>query len=193
MTLIDGDRIITAQLYDDEHEEFTEKKMSIIDYVNAYTDEGVTEAEPCEDEEVIRLPRGALKAGIGRFVVYDREFLKSYFNTTEMAIYGKPCEDVTETNVGDMISRQAAIDAMFALCDTGETLKENMWRDNPHIDAITDELENLPSVTPEKKKGKWIPFDVPWYQCSECGAVRKNEAFMEYFCPNCGAEMAVDA
>lgn len=42
MTLIDGDKIVTAQLYDDEHEEFMEKKMSIIDYVNAYTDEGVT-------------------------------------------------------------------------------------------------------------------------------------------------------
>lgn len=48
MTLIDGDRIVTAQLYDDEHEEFTEKKMSIIDYVNAYTDEGVTKADVVE-------------------------------------------------------------------------------------------------------------------------------------------------
>ena len=45
MTLIDGDRIITAQLYDDEHEEFTDKKMSIIDFVNAYTDEGVITAD----------------------------------------------------------------------------------------------------------------------------------------------------
>ena len=42
MTLIDGDRIITAQLYDDEYEEFKEEKMSIIDYVNMYTTEGVT-------------------------------------------------------------------------------------------------------------------------------------------------------
>ena len=50
MTLIDGDRIITAQLYDDEHEEFTEKKMSIIDYINAYTDEGVTAADDVLDE-----------------------------------------------------------------------------------------------------------------------------------------------
>ena len=48
MTLIDGDRIITAQLYDDEHEEFTEKKMSIIDFVNAYSCEGVTEADVVE-------------------------------------------------------------------------------------------------------------------------------------------------
>lgn len=48
MTLIDGDRIITAQLYDDEHEEFTEKKMSIIDFINTYTDEGVAEADVVE-------------------------------------------------------------------------------------------------------------------------------------------------
>jgi hypothetical protein len=50
MTLIDGDRIVTAQLYDDEHEEFTEQKMSIIDYVNAYTDEGVTTADEVLDK-----------------------------------------------------------------------------------------------------------------------------------------------
>ena len=50
MTLIDGDRIITAQLYDDEHEEFTEKKMSIIDFVNGYTDEGVTTADDVLDK-----------------------------------------------------------------------------------------------------------------------------------------------
>lgn len=50
MTLINGDKIITAQLYDDEHEEFTEKKMSIIDYVNAYTDEGVTTADDVLDK-----------------------------------------------------------------------------------------------------------------------------------------------
>lgn len=60
MTLIDGDRIITAKLYDDEHEEFIEKKMSIIDCLNAYTDEGVTEANVVEQPRWIpvseRLP-----------------------------------------------------------------------------------------------------------------------------------------
>lgn len=45
MTLIDGGRIVTAQLYDDQYEEFTEQKMSIIDFVNAYSDEGVTTAD----------------------------------------------------------------------------------------------------------------------------------------------------
>ena len=57
MTLINGDRIVTAQLYDDEHEEFVEKKMSIIDYVNAYTDEGVTTADNVIDK---------IRAEIGR-------------------------------------------------------------------------------------------------------------------------------
>lgn len=50
MTLIDGDRIVTTQLYDDEHEEFTEKKISIIDFVNSYSDEGVTTADDVLDK-----------------------------------------------------------------------------------------------------------------------------------------------
>ena len=41
----------------------------------------------------------------------------------------------------------------------------------------------------ERKKGRWMPFDNPWYKCSECGAVRENKSFMENFCPNCGADM----
>ena len=66
MTLIDGDRIVTAQLYDDEHEEFTEKKMSIIDYVNAYTTEGVTTVDDVLDKikaEIDRQQKWLLQAG----------------------------------------------------------------------------------------------------------------------------------
>ena len=51
MTLIDGDRIITAELYDDEYEEFIEKKMSIIDFVNIYSNEGVVETDVVEEQE----------------------------------------------------------------------------------------------------------------------------------------------
>ena len=97
--------------------------------------------------------------------------------------------------MSDLISRQAAIDAMFALCDTGETLTENKWRDNPHIDAITEELEMLPSVTPERKKGEWI-HDEDW-ECNQCGKHFINVDEDEYgvphfdFCPNCGCEMGV--
>lgn len=54
----------------------------------------------------------------------------------------------------DAVSREAVIKAMYDLCDTGEMLKENIWRDNPHIDAIIDTIENLPPVTPASR---WIP------------------------------------
>ena len=39
------------------------------------------------------------------------------------------------------------------------------------------------------KTGHWIPFGENLYQCSNCGAVREQIAFSEYFCPNCGADM----
>lgn len=48
MTLIDGDKIITALLYDPQSEEFHERKMSIIEFVNVYSDEGLTEDDAIE-------------------------------------------------------------------------------------------------------------------------------------------------
>ena len=59
MTLIDGDKIVTVQLYDDEYEELKEEQMSIIDSVNLYTTEGVTAADDVLAKiitEVERLP-----------------------------------------------------------------------------------------------------------------------------------------
>ena len=50
-------------------------------------------------------------------------------------------------------------------------------------------IEEQPTIEPQRMKGRWIPFDIPWYQCSECGAIRENKTFMENFCPNCGADM----
>jgi len=71
---------------------------------------------------------------------FETEF-EIILTLAEKALEQQPCEDT--------ISRQAVIDAMCALCNTGETLEENPWRDNPHIDAIIDELDKLPSVTPQ--------------------------------------------
>ena len=63
----------------------------------------------------------------------------------------EPCEDA--------ISRPAVLDAMYELCDIGETLNENPWRDNPHIDAIADAINNLPPVNPQPKTGHWEVLD----------------------------------
>ena len=50
------------------------------------------ETQPSEDEKVIRLKKGTLKARTGRYVIYDVEWLKTHFNTTEAKIYGQPNE-----------------------------------------------------------------------------------------------------
>ena len=80
-----------------------------------------------------------------------------------------------------LISAQAVIDALT-----------HKW--NGMVTSVFDVINSLPSAQPERKTGKWIPLDdrypwSPWYQCSECGAVRKNVAFMENYCPNCGARL----
>ncbi len=48
--------------------------------------------EPCDGAEVITIKDGTLKMVTGRFVIYDREFLKTHFNTTEAKIYGAKME-----------------------------------------------------------------------------------------------------
>lgn len=53
----------------------------------------IIEQQPRENEEIIKVSKGAVKARTGRFVVYDVEWLKERFNTTEAKIYGQPHED----------------------------------------------------------------------------------------------------
>ena len=50
----------------------------------------IIEQQPSENEEIIKVSKGAVKARTGRFVVYDAKWLKEHFNTTEAKIYGQP-------------------------------------------------------------------------------------------------------
>ena len=87
MTLIDGDRIMTAWLYDDEHREFIEKKMSIIDCINAYTEEGITESDVVEQTEWLpvseRLPEPRVdvwvNSDIGQLQGYYEEHVDTWY------------------------------------------------------------------------------------------------------------------
>ena len=38
--LIDGDSVIHANIYDDEHEEVRDEEMTVIEYLDIYTNEG---------------------------------------------------------------------------------------------------------------------------------------------------------
>lgn len=97
--------------------------------------------------------------------------------------------------MSDLIDRQAAIDAVTPFDDE--------YR-------IRDEIEDLPSAQPERKKGEWIEREVThiddleakdiitaWQscKCSVCGRY-DTRPYMYYFnapkyCSWCGAEMGV--
>ena len=92
--------------------------------------------------------------------------------------------------MSDLISRQDAIDAMYQIVERNrKPVFDDDWAENPHIDVIVDELENLPSAEPERKTGEWIhyegQFEYDWI-CSECDSASN---FRSDYCPMCGAKM----
>lgn len=109
-----------------------------------------------------------------------------------------PCSDISVTNVGDMISRQAAIDGLY-----------EMASDIDHLCTVGDYvkfLESLPSAEPQREKGQWEVCNILDYaqrptgrkilRCPFCGYLtdefRSRVDYylkLTHFCPNCGAEM----
>lgn len=56
---------------------------------------------------------------------------------------------------------------------------------------LTD-LRDLPSVTPERKKGHWIDYSEECFvECSECGSATNCDGNINelHFCFSCGAKM----
>jgi len=75
--------------------------------------------------------------------------------------------------MNDLISRQAAIDAVSKALDR-QTLLYGFVRK-----IVLDAIKNLPSAQPERKNGKWIEKEDPYGffnsipVCSECGCTTK--------------------
>lgn len=87
-----------------------------------------------------------------------------------------------------------------ALEKEGWSLHRTIRVDKNTSEYQTKPLKQVPTIEPERKKGKWIPQDfnkhngmvstaVYYYpKCSVCG----NSADYTNFCPNCGADMRGD-
>lgn len=90
--------------------------------------------------------------------------------------------DVPDTNVGDPISRQAAIKAINDLLNCS-----NGYSDTYDKACIIDLIDELPTIDPVKH-GKWTEINIKDYKalCSECGTW---SPVMGKFCPECGARM----
>lgn len=111
------------------------------------------------------------------FICTDGQALQAAISALEK-------QDVPDANVGDTISRQAAIDVIEA----GRLTKL--------IDAETavNGLKALPSAQPDRKHGKWIyhiddifPAESTM-ECDQCHAEQPLTCDDEY-CPHCGARM----
>lgn len=96
------------------------------------------------------------------------------------ALEAQPCEDcISREEVQDLISRWLSD---YLLDETREALE-----------TINYKVGDMPSVTPERPKGKWIETPVEndivpvVFKCSECGMRVVNPY---KYCPNCGAEMS---
>lgn len=64
-----------------------------------------------------------------------------------------------------------------------------------HRVIYIEDIEDLPSVTPQQKVGKWIkiepyPLQMNEYKCSECGHGTNDNT--ESYCSECGAKMEVE-
>ena len=98
-------------------------------------------------------------------------------NTIKMAI------KALEASGEDCIRRQEVLDAFWKL---------DVEIRPSAIDVITKMINDIPSVTPQQKVGRWRGTDEWYHRCSVC-----KEDFHFYYrfydkwkyCPNCGANM----
>lgn len=101
----------------------------------------------------------------------------------------EPCEDC--------VSRQSVVDFLENHAKDFDDTKVRMaFR---AASSLVENADNVPSVTPTRKKGKWIRHEdrkplkygyelIIKGKCSNCEEVY-GETYRMKYCPNCGAEM----
>ena len=92
----------------------------------------------------------------------------------------------------DLISRQAAIDALNKRARDTFTLVSGYQYYLGALHDVGDDIKKLPSA--ERKKGKWIDSGIHGFVCSVCkNGYRDQPTLMGKplfeFCPVCGADM----
>ena len=99
--------------------------------------------------------------------------------------------------MGDLISRTAALVVAENIV---EHLSETTTNWNMLHRWAKQQIDAIPSVEPQIKKGKWIrivtakhKWGETWhYECSNCGKwSNKGYTPLEKYCGECGAEMEV--
>ena len=119
---------------------------------------------------------------------------KALQNAVNNTLYrGKPINDwinFIANNADDLISRQAAIDFIkdhsYPVRYDRTSIEQGMT-----LTGIEQALNELPSVQPEQKTGRWLVSSNGYYPyCSNC-RMEPQGRLMTDFCPNCGAKMGI--
>ena len=119
----------------------------------------------------------------------------SFLESLPSAQPEKRTQERTKTHACDLISRQAAIDALDKRFDSIP------MEQTTEILLLRKDLRNLPSAQPQRMRGKWTygedEYGIDGYHCDKCGFfvpwdyTHKFIDFIKdyHFCPNCGADM----
>ena len=92
----------------------------------------------------------------------------------------------------DLISRQAALDALDELCDRiceYSKKQRHTMCGSCNLGSAFDVINELPTA---EKRGKWVrdgSRGANRWVCSECGYKWFFECARGMYCPNCGADM----
>ena len=119
--------------------------------------------------------------------------LKIELSSAEAAINNLPTIQpvATDTNVGDKISRQQAIELIKNYCENGCDIAEDNWCPSCQREQFMKLLNALPTVQPEPHEGHWING-----KCDLCGEhapfwCMASTYHESNYCPNCGAKMTI--
>ena len=99
--------------------------------------------------------------------------------------------------MSDLISRKAVLESLETDCSL--IMFDSYGNLTFAGERITEAIHELPSVEPERKKGKWIPHmvnekceSIDRDVCSECHVCFYGEPTWSWkYCPNCGKPMEV--
>lgn len=112
---------------------------------------------------------------------------QEHYYACEMAINALeqlPCEDA--------VSRQAVLSKIKEVCFGEEWVKFRIDNgSNGQRDFLTNYIEQLPSVTPQRKVGRWVILKDEYDDITEavCSCCDKHGNPKWAFCPKCGARM----
>ena len=85
-----------------------------------------------------------------------------------------------------------AIDADALIDKYGDWYTEEGTEEG-YIGTIKGIVDSMPTIEPERKKGKWLDtIEDGWWQCSNCEVYWQKtivESCNIIYCPNCGVKM----